>query len=96
MNKNGSIRARLAIGLAAVAIVAAACSSSGGASARAGGASRRARGAASSTRSASRTARGTGNGWREAAICSAKAQAAASGEVARSTSSTTTWTRPAS
>ena len=39
---------------------------------------------------------GVGNGWREAMICSVKAQAVASGNVTRSPSSTTTRTRPAS
>ena len=39
---------------------------------------------------------GVGNGWREAMICSAKAQAAKSGKVTKVTSSTATPTRPAS
>jgi ribose transport system substrate-binding protein len=68
--------ARVLVAVAAIGIVAGACSSpaasGGGASAAAGGAKYTigfANGA------------GTGNGWREASICSAKAQAAASGEV---------------
>jgi ribose transport system substrate-binding protein len=74
MKRIGTARALVAV--AAIGIVAGACSSpaasGGGASAAAGGAKYTigfANGA------------GTGNGWREASICSAKAQAAASGEV---------------
>jgi ribose transport system substrate-binding protein len=72
-------RLGLARGLAAIAvvgIVAGACSSpaaSGGGSSAAAGGAKYTIGFANGA--------GTGNGWREASICSAKAQAAASGEV---------------
>ena len=72
MNK-GSIRARVLIGLAAIAVVAAACSSSGARPPRA----RRPRGKCTSALEPG----AVGNGWREAMICSAKAQAVKSGNV---------------
>ena len=76
MNK-GSIRARLLIGLGAVAIVAAACSSSGASTAPSAGASA---GAGNVIIGISNPG-AVGNGWREAMICSAKAQAVKNGNV---------------
>jgi ribose transport system substrate-binding protein len=92
MNKE-SFRGRAAIGLAAIAVVAAACSSSGttASGAASGGASAGASAGASGA-SGGGTGKytigyanggGTGNGWRESALCSAKSQAAASGEVTK-------------
>jgi ribose transport system substrate-binding protein len=92
MNKE-SFRGRAAIGLAAIAVVAAACSSSGGA-ASAGASSAASAGASAGASAASgggtgkytigyANGGGTGNGWRESALCSAKAEAAASGEVTK-------------
>ena len=83
MTQKGSIRARFALGLAAFAIIASACSSSGSSAAP----SAAAPSAGSSSAAGGKytigfaNGAGTGNGWREASICSAKAQAAASGEV---------------
>ena len=83
MTQKGSIRARFALGLAAFAIIASACSSSGSSAAP----SAAAPSAGSSSAAGGKytigfaNGGGTGNGWREASICSAKAQAAASGEV---------------
>jgi ribose transport system substrate-binding protein len=77
MNK-GSIRTRLLIGLGAVAIVAAACSSSGASSAPSAGGSA----AAGKLVVGISNPGAVGNGWREAMICSAKAQAVASGNIA--------------
>ena len=74
MNK-APFRARVAIGLAAIAIVAAACSSTG--SSAAPGAS----GAAGKYTVGISNPGAVGNGWREAMICSAKAQAVASGNI---------------
>jgi ribose transport system substrate-binding protein len=77
MNK-GSIRARLLVGLGAVAIVAAACSSSGASTAPSAAGS----GAAAGKYVVGISNPGAvGNGWREAMICSAKAQAVASGNI---------------
>ena len=76
MNK-GSVRARVVIGLAAVAMVAAACSSSGASGAPSGGAS----GAAGKYTVGISNPGAVGNGWREAMICSAKAQAVTSGNI---------------
>jgi ribose transport system substrate-binding protein len=93
MIQHGSTRARLLIGLAAAAIIASACSSGGGASAEPSGAAPSTAASAGASAEASggtgtgsytigfANGAGTGNGWREASICSAKAQAAASGEV---------------
>jgi ribose transport system substrate-binding protein len=78
MNK-GSIRARLLIGLGAVAIVAAACSSSGASTAPSAGGSAAAGGNVIVGIS---NPGAVGNGWREAMICSAKAQAVKNGNVA--------------
>ena len=72
--RKGSTRTKVLIGLAALAMVAAACSSTGSSSAPASG------GAAKYTIGFANGG-GVGNGWREASICSAKAQAASSGEV---------------
>ena len=69
MIKKGSALSRLLIGLAAVAIVVSACS----AAAPSGAAKKYTIGFANGG--------GTGNGWRESSICSAKVQAAKSGEV---------------
>jgi ribose transport system substrate-binding protein len=66
-------RTKVLIGLAAVAIIAAACSGSGSSSAPASGAAKYTIGFANGG--------GTGNGWRESSICSAKVQAVKSGEV---------------
>ena len=91
MIEKGSFRSRVAIGLAAMAVVVAACSSGGGTSAAP---STPAESTAPSTApSADGSAAagsytigfsnpgGVGNGWREAMICSAKAEAAKSGQV---------------
>jgi ribose transport system substrate-binding protein len=67
----GSIHKRLLISLAAVAIVAAACSSSGGSSAPSG--------AAKAYKIGYSNGGGVGNGFREEQVCTAKAQAKASG-----------------
>ncbi len=72
--RKGSTRTKVLIGLAALAMVAAACSSTGSSSAPASG------GAAKYTIGFANGG-GVGNGWREASICSAKAQAASSKEV---------------
>jgi ribose transport system substrate-binding protein len=75
MLKKGSALARLTIGIAAIAVIAAACSSSGSSAAPSGGA-----GGGKYTIGFANGG-GVGNGWREASICSAKAQAADSGQV---------------
>ena len=72
MSQKGSIRARVAIGLAAVAVVVAACSSAGASSAPS---------AAAKSVIGYANGGGVGNGWRESALCSAKAQAASTGKV---------------
>lgn len=74
MIQKGSMRARMLVGLAVVATIAAACSSGGGASAAPS------EGAKSYTIGFSNPG-GVGNGWREAMICSAKAEAVKSGQV---------------
>ena len=76
MIQKGSIRARVMIGLAAIVVVAAACSSP----AASGGAG----GAKSYTIGFSNPG-GVGNGWREAMLCSAKAEAVKTGEVKKVT-----------
>jgi ribose transport system substrate-binding protein len=95
MIDKGSLRSRLAIGLAATAVLVAACSGGGGTSAApSADASTPAESTApSAAPSADGSAAagsytigfsnpgGVGNGWREAMICSAKAQAAKSGQV---------------
>lgn len=73
----GSSRARLLIGLAAVALVATACSSTGASSAPSTAPS----GAAKTYTVGISNPGAVGNGWREAMICSAKAQAVASGNI---------------
>ncbi len=73
---NGSTRTRVLIGLAAIALVATACSSSGASGAPSAGAS----GAGTYTVGISNPG-AVGNGWREAMICSAKAQAVKSGNI---------------
>ena len=83
MIQKGSFRSRVAIGLAAMAVVVAACSSGGAGSTAAPSAGES---AAASAGSGSYTIGfsnpgGVGNGWREAMICSAKVQAAKSGQV---------------
>jgi ABC-type sugar transport system substrate-binding protein len=102
MIEKGSLRSRLAIGLAATAVLVAACSGGGGTSAApSADASTPAESTApSAAPSADGSAAagsytigfsnpgGVGNGWREAMICSAKAQAAKSGQVTCPTSAT--------
>jgi len=74
MTQLGSARARALIGLAAFAMIASACST--------GSASPAASGAASGSYTVGISNPGAvGNGWREAMICSAKAQAVAAGNV---------------
>jgi ribose transport system substrate-binding protein len=81
----GSSRSRLAIGLAAIALIAAACSSTPGASgAPTGGAS----GSAAKYTVGISNPGAVGNGWREAMICSAKAQAVTSGNITSVTATT--------
>jgi ribose transport system substrate-binding protein len=82
MIQKGSIKARLMIGLAAVVVVAAACSTAPGASSAPGGSS--AAGGTKYTIGFS-NAGGVGNGWREAMLCSAKAQAVKAGNVTKVT-----------
>ena len=91
----GSTHARLLVGLAAIALVASACSSAGTSSAPSAAAPSEAPSAAESAAAsappASAAAKtytigysnggGVGNGFREEQVCTAKAQAAASGEV---------------
>lgn len=73
MIHKGSMRARWLIGLAAFAVALSACSGTGSSAAPS-------EGAASYTIGFSNPG-GVGNGWREAMICSAKAQAVKSGQV---------------
>lgn len=82
MIQKGSIKARLMIGIAAVIVVAAACSSAPGASTAPGGS-----GAASGAKYTIGFSNpgGVGNGWREAMLCSAKAQAVKAGNVTKVT-----------
>ena len=82
MIQKGSIKARLMIGIAAVIVVAAACSSAPGASTAPGGS-----GAASGAKYTIGFSNpgGVGNGWREAMLCSAKAQAVKAGNVSKVT-----------
>ena len=76
MTQKGSARARVLIGLAAFALIAGACSSAGSSAAPGGS------GAAGKTYTVGVSNPGSvGNGWREAMICSAKAQAVSSGNV---------------
>jgi ribose transport system substrate-binding protein len=75
MIRKGSIKARLMIGLAAVLVVAAACSAAPGASS----------GGAKSYTIGFTNPGGVGNGWREAMLCSAKAQAVKAGNVSKVT-----------
>ena len=82
MIQKGSVRARMLVGLAVVATIAAACSSGSGSSvAPSGAASGAASAAAAKYTIGFANGGGVGNGWRESSICSAQAQAAASGEV---------------
>ena len=94
----GSTRARLLIGLAAIAIVAAACSSPGASTAPSAAAPSVAPSTAASTpasaapSAAAKTYKigysnggGVGNGFREEQVCTAKAQALASGQVSELT-----------
>jgi ribose transport system substrate-binding protein len=74
MIQKGSIRARVLIGLAAIIVVAAACSSTPGGSAAGG-----------KVTVGFSNAGGVGNGWREAMLCSAKAQAVKAGNVSKVT-----------
>ena len=77
MIQKGSIRARVMVGLAAIVVVAAACSSN--APAASGGA------AGGKVAIGFSNAGGVGNGWREAMLCSAKAQAVKAGNVSKVT-----------
>ena len=98
----GSIRARLLVSLAAIAVIATACSSAGTSSAPSAAASVAASAAASVAASAAASSAasgapsaanttqykigysnggGVGNGFREEQVCTAKAQAKASGQV---------------
>ena len=78
MIQKGSIKARFLVGLAAVLVVAAACSSAPAASTGASA-------GAKSYKIGFSNPGGVGNGWREAMLCSAKAQAVKSGEVSKVT-----------
>ena len=71
----GSIRARLMIGLAAIAVIATACSSSGASTAPSAGRRR------TQYKIGYSNGGGVGNGFREEQVCTAKAQAKASGQV---------------
>ncbi len=87
----GSSQARLLVGLATIALVATACSSSGATTAPSAAAPSVAESAAASAPAESAAAKqykigysnggGVGNGFREEQVCTAKAQAKASGEV---------------
>jgi ribose transport system substrate-binding protein len=95
----GSVRARLTIGLAAIAIVAAACSSPGASTAPSTAASTAPSTAASTAPSTAPSGSaaaksykigysnggGVGNGFREEQVCTAKAQALVSGQVSELT-----------
>ena len=70
----GSILTRSLIGLAAIALIATACSSSGASSAASGG-------AAKAYKIGYSNGASVGNGFREEQVCTAKAQAKASGQV---------------
>jgi ribose transport system substrate-binding protein len=88
---NGSKRMRSLVGFAAVAVIAAACSSSGASTAPSTAASAAAPSAAGGSAAPSGAAKqytigysnggGVGNGFREEQVCTAKAQAKASGAV---------------
>ena len=96
MTKNGSIR-RTLIGLAIIAVVVGACTSGGGATTAPSAASSAPSAAAPSAGGSPATSAGAGgyhigvsntvagNGWREEMICSIRAQALKSGEVAKLT-----------
>ena len=73
----GSIRTRLLIGLAAIAVIAAACSSTGGSTAPSAAGST----AAKMYKIGYSNGASVGNGFREEQVCTAKAQAKASGQV---------------
>ena len=73
----GSTRTKVLIGLAAIAVVVSACSSSGASTKPSAGAS----GAAKTYTVGISNPGAVGNGWREAMICSAKAQAVSSGNI---------------
>ena len=75
MTQLGLARTRTLIGLAAFAIIAGACTGGSGSSAAASG------GASGSYTVGISNPGAVGNGWREAMICSAKAQAVAAGNV---------------
>ena len=86
MIQKGSIRAKMLGGLAAVASIAAACSNSGASTAPSSGASAAASGGATGSYTIGfANGGGVGNGWREALICSVKAQAVKSGNVTKVT-----------
>ena len=82
MIQKGSIKARIMVGLAAVIMVTSACSAAPAASGGAAGS-----GAAAGTKFTIGFSNpgGVGNGWREAMLCSAKAQAVKSGNVSKVT-----------
>jgi ribose transport system substrate-binding protein len=77
MIRKGSIKARVLVGLAAVMMVAGACSSPGASPGASGGGGNYTIGFSNPG--------GVGNGWREAMLCSAKAQAVKTGKVSKVT-----------
>src|SRR5688572_2154603 len=91
MMEKGTTRARWLVVLAALAVFASACTSGAGTSAAPSAAAPSAAAPSAAAPSGSAAAGsytigfsnpgGVGNGWREAMICSAKAQAAKSGQV---------------
>ena len=89
----GSTRARALVGLVAVAVLAVACSSTGGSTAPSAGASTEpSAGASTEPSQAAKTWKigysnggGVGNGFREEQVCTAKAEALASGQVSELT-----------
>jgi len=91
----GSSHARLLVGLATIALVATACSSTGATTAPSAAAPSAAESAAASAPAESAAAKqykigysnggGVGNGFREEQVCTAKAQATASGQVSELT-----------
>lgn len=91
MMEKGTARANWLVGLAAIAVVATACTSGGGTSAAPSVAAPSVAAPSDAAPSGSAAAGsytigfsnpgGVGNGWREAMICSAKAQAVKSGQV---------------
>ncbi len=81
----GSTRARALVGLVAVAVLAVACSSTGGSTAPSAGASTEPSQAAKTWKIGYSNGGGVGNGFREEQVCTAKAEALASGQVSELT-----------